>query len=350
MVTRRYSQIDYSQSSKTYNVIMAAPSAALVPYEPPLASAALVLKAPTRSFALKNGGALTIRQHYGAGGSKTGGAVWDASFVLADYVVRVCHQHWRPGSRTLELGAGLGLVSLAAARCNLGQVLATDGDAAVLPLLEDNVRLNGADNVTSVRLLDWADEASLEALVPAGSPPPDVILASDIIFLGSPWRALLRLVETLCRRRRAWQRGGGVGGGSVGGGSVGEEGDAAADPLVLFAQTHRIAREVEHFERLARRHAFSLRQLPAEALHPDYRRGGRLSIFALTWGGLRLAAAGDPKMVHRTEPRAERGGGAEPERPDAGGGAEPEEELARQGCEGAEEEEEEDAATEGGTM
>ena len=57
---------------------MAAPSAALVPYEPPLASAALVLKAPTRSFALKNGGALTIRQHYGAGGSKTGGAVWDA--------------------------------------------------------------------------------------------------------------------------------------------------------------------------------------------------------------------------------------------------------------------------------
>jgi len=39
----------------------------------------------------------------------------------------------------LELGAGLGLASIAAARAGVLDVLATEGDAAVLPMLRENV-------------------------------------------------------------------------------------------------------------------------------------------------------------------------------------------------------------------
>ena len=172
----------------------------LVPYEPPLASAAMVLKSSVRSFILEHGGAVTIHQEYGAGGARTGSAVWDASFVLADYVDRRCRQ-WERNSSVIELGAGLGLVSIAAARCGM-DVLATDGDAAVLPSLERNA----LDESVRVAHLDWDDDESLKTAVPSCSRPPDVILASDVIFLGShhAWRSLIRVVSSLCQRRRQW--------------------------------------------------------------------------------------------------------------------------------------------------
>ena len=180
-------------------------SHALVPYEAPLASAAMVLSSPSRTFQLERGGSVTIRQDWVAKGAKTGRAVWDASFVLADYVDRHCSK-WERNSSVLELGAGLGLVSIAASRCGIsvGQVLATDGDESVLPALEKNVAAGGE----SVRVahLDWADTTSIDAALPPCHPPPDVILASDVIFLGSQhvWRELLGMLTTLCRRRRRW--------------------------------------------------------------------------------------------------------------------------------------------------
>jgi len=69
-------------------------------------------------------------------------------------------------------------------------------------------------------------------------------------------------METLCRRRRAWFS------------------DETADPLIMFAQTNRIAREGHHFLRLARRHGFAAKTLPTAMLHADYRTG-RSSIFTL---------------------------------------------------------------------
>ena len=77
---------------------------ALAPYAPPLASAALVLTTPTRRFTLTNGGEVNITQRWGDGGARTGSAVWDASFVLADYIDARCAQ-WPNVTSAVEVGS-----------------------------------------------------------------------------------------------------------------------------------------------------------------------------------------------------------------------------------------------------
>ena len=169
----------------------------------------------------------------------------------------------------------MGLASISAALCGMRPVVATDGDAAVLPLLEQNLRANapagrdgrGGDGLRVSRL-DWGDEAAVDSALPPELPPPDLVLAADVVYLGSrdAWRSLLRVVATLCRRRREWHA------------------DERADPLVLFSQTRRLAREYEAFVRLARASRFDVRAAPHADLHPAY-RSGRSEVFSLRWRG-----------------------------------------------------------------
>ena len=90
-------------------------STALVTYEP---TPFQPLTSPTRSFTLQHAGPITISQGWGQDGARTGAAVWDASLVLADYIDRLLGRQRHPpeGWTGLELGAGLGLASIAAAR------------------------------------------------------------------------------------------------------------------------------------------------------------------------------------------------------------------------------------------
>jgi predicted nicotinamide N-methyase len=74
----------------------------------------------------------------------------------------------------LELGCGLGLPSLAAARAG-GRVLATDWSPAALDLLHDNAERNGAALDTAV--VDWAAPEALLAQAPF-----DLVLAADVLY------------------------------------------------------------------------------------------------------------------------------------------------------------------------
>ena len=152
---------------------------ALVLYEPP---AVTPLTAKLRVFDLPYSGTVTISQHWGEDGSRTGGAVWDASLVLAHYLDRN-HERWLNGSSVMELGSGLGLASIVASRVGFSDVIATDGDPAVVKMARENV----ADNLSSteVALLDWADDAALLRLHPPGRALPDLVMAADVIYLGS---------------------------------------------------------------------------------------------------------------------------------------------------------------------
>ena len=102
----------------------------------------------------------------------------------------------------VELGAGLGLPSIVAARRLGVRMVATDGDADTLSFLRRNARANSrADDdieAVSVRELRWGDARPLAAIELERK--PDLLLASDVVYGNdeSKWyvccvRALVRV-------------------------------------------------------------------------------------------------------------------------------------------------------------
>ena len=141
--------------------------------------------------------------------------MWPSSVALAQTV----GTHALRGARTLELGCGLGLTSIAAARAG-GRVVATDWSAEALRFTQDNAARNGVQ-VETMRV-DWS---SPEAIVERG--PWQLVLGSDVLYEGRNVDQMLdllpRLVEPsgevwiadpgrqtsmdfLLRSKRAWRR------------------------------------------------------------------------------------------------------------------------------------------------
>ena len=120
-----------------------------------------------------------------------GGKLWDASFALLAYVRSGAADGRLGGKRALELGSGVGAVGIGASRYAAAVTL-SDVDA-VVPLLEANVRLNGAGATVDAVAVDWFRDvpASLRA------EPPDVILASDVVYDPDLHAPLLRTLHAL---------------------------------------------------------------------------------------------------------------------------------------------------------
>jgi predicted nicotinamide N-methyase len=93
------------------------------------------------------------------------------------------------GRRVLELGCGLGVPSILAARAG-ARVLATDVCVEALALLERNAEANGVRIETAV--FDWADP---EDLVRSG--PFDLVLAADVLYDPAATAPLLALLPRL---------------------------------------------------------------------------------------------------------------------------------------------------------
>jgi ribosomal protein L11 methyltransferase len=69
------------------------------------------------------------------------------------------------GARILDVGAGSGILSIAAARMGAGEVVAIEGDALAHEVILENVKRNGVEDVVTCRPV-WADATSLAALGP----------------------------------------------------------------------------------------------------------------------------------------------------------------------------------------
>jgi len=95
------------------------------------------------------------------------------------------------GLRVVELGCGLGVPSLVAARAR-ATVLATDGCTEALDLVERNARENGL-SVETARV-DWgaADELAARG-------PFDLVLAADVLYERTSVAPLLSLLPRLGR-------------------------------------------------------------------------------------------------------------------------------------------------------
>jgi predicted nicotinamide N-methyase len=112
--------------------------------------------------------------------------MWPSGLALADAVAAGPDLS---GRRVVELGCGLGVPSIVAARRG-AQVLATDGSPDAVVFAAHNLAIN--DVTGDVALADWRDA---EALVEGG--PWDVVLAADILYLRHNVDPLVRLLPRL---------------------------------------------------------------------------------------------------------------------------------------------------------
>src|SRR3954470_7370702 len=116
--------------------------------------------------------------------------LWPSSIALAQTVGARALR----GARTLELGCGLGLASIGAARAG-GRVLATDWSAEALRFTSDNADRNGVQVETM--LVDWN---SPEAIVARG--PWQLVLGSDVLYEQRNVDQLLDLLPRVPPRHR----------------------------------------------------------------------------------------------------------------------------------------------------
>jgi len=111
--------------------------------------------------------------------------LWPSALALAQAIgSRALH-----GARTLELGCGLGLPSLAAARAG-GRVLATDWAPDAVALLARNAERN--DIALDTLVCSWSEPAAL-----LEQAPWDVVLASDVLYEARNGEALAPLLPRL---------------------------------------------------------------------------------------------------------------------------------------------------------
>ena len=93
------------------------------------------------------------------------------------------------GKRVLELGCGLAVPSILAARRG-AKVLATDGSPDAVAFAAHNLALNDAEG--EVAQVDWREAKELEQ-----GAPWDLVLAADVLYLRHNVEALLRLLPRL---------------------------------------------------------------------------------------------------------------------------------------------------------
>src|SRR3954464_5070385 len=111
--------------------------------------------------------------------------LWPSALALARMVApRALH-----GARTLELGCGLGLPSLAAALAG-GRVLATDWSPQAIALVGDNAARNSI--ALDAERADWAAPGALLERAPW-----DVVLGADLLYERRNAELLLALLPRL---------------------------------------------------------------------------------------------------------------------------------------------------------
>jgi predicted nicotinamide N-methyase len=93
------------------------------------------------------------------------------------------------GRRVVELGCGLAVPSIAAARAGAA-VLATDESAEALSLVARNARANGVRVETAA--VDWTEPGEL-----VGRAPFDLVLAADVLYERASVAPLLALLPRL---------------------------------------------------------------------------------------------------------------------------------------------------------
>jgi predicted nicotinamide N-methyase len=149
------------------------------------------------------GESIVIKEEYGL---TIGSHVYDSAIVLCQYLkyhippnqLRSCH--------ILELGSGLGLVSIYLMRQFQCSPIITDRKEQ-LPLLQENCRINHIR--PTIQKFDWTDSQdlqNLQDLIVNSSSSIDYLLAADVLYdatiISLFFQVLLKLSETINMKRQ----------------------------------------------------------------------------------------------------------------------------------------------------
>jgi predicted nicotinamide N-methyase len=110
--------------------------------------------------------------------------VWPAAALLAR--VLLDHPSHVEGCRVVDIGAGSGVVAIAASRAGAAPAIVNDIDPAALEAAALNASVNGAR-------IDVLHRDLTEQHMPFG--PGDVLIAADVFYEERPSRRLLELLE-----------------------------------------------------------------------------------------------------------------------------------------------------------
>ena len=110
--------------------------------------------------------------------------LWPAALMLAEHLYR---SEPAKGRRAIELGCGVGLVSIAAARTGWC-IVATDCDPVPLQFAEFNAAANGVE-IQAFELLDWHNPLT-EFRFPR-------VLAADVLYQRSDHASILDCIDQL---------------------------------------------------------------------------------------------------------------------------------------------------------
>ena len=147
-----------------------------------------------------------------------GAKLWRAAVLLSREIAAAPHAV--AGARILELGAGVGLVGLTAAKCGAAAVVLSDFETPLLDALHASVRRNNLEHVARVVRLDWREEldgsdAAADAFASlhlgggrhgdaAASLAPDetfdIVLGSDVLYESIHATALPHAVHRRLRK------------------------------------------------------------------------------------------------------------------------------------------------------
>lgn len=210
-----------------------------------------------------------IEQEYKKDGAGLGSAVWDGAFVLSDYLQGA---EALQGKCVVEIGCGLGLVSIVAANSGAKRVIATDGDTKLFTMLKRNIINNtdaeiinseppvgnGKDHAMTevfVQPLRWGNTTQInqvKRLCPDGA--VDIVFAADVVFEHDPMK---QTNDDLHQANTAFQ----------------ELVDtffllAHRNTVVWLAYKHRYKRENSFFSKV--KEHFSLETIPRSKIHRDF--------------------------------------------------------------------------------
>ncbi|XXQ30604.1 Lysine methyltransferase [Plasmodiophora brassicae] len=167
----------------------------------------------------------------------SGTTVWDSAIALCGYLMRSMRSRPRTA---LDLSAGTGIVGLTLARLGVERVLLSDIPNSV-PLLSHNIEMNDLADRVSALPLKWGDAGNTHDIRQAID-PIDLIVASDLFAWPDLYLDLARTIDAL----------------------------ASTTTTVLLAYEERNPAVEGGFFRMLHK-KFAIREIPIEALHPEYR-------------------------------------------------------------------------------
>lgn len=131
---------------------------------------------------------------YGIYHGGTGATLWDCSIVLTEYLLKLIEKNEiNSTNKILELGAGLGLPSIALAKVNMN--VTTSERQLAFPLLELNIEKNNVTNHINIIELDWKQpQQNINS-----HDSFDIIIGSDLFFNANRdiWNNLIETFEFL---------------------------------------------------------------------------------------------------------------------------------------------------------